>query len=276
MRLILPLATLALLALPVIAQTPPLPQQRPAAESPAEAAPPAAPEPPAAAEVPLPRERPAGEPDAPETAAPVEPAEPAGAEGQPAREAAPPRVYQTACPAVIMGLVEAKTLPPIEAPQCGEHSPLEVTGVLANGRMVKLSSPATLTCEMASALPGWVEDVDGYVFARDNTRVETLTVGTSYMCRNVNNAEGGRLSEHAFANGLDVVGFALEDGRSIAVESGWRGTEAQGSRVLRFAHDAACSRFMTTLGPEANALHRDHLHIDMGCHGKSCSARLCE
>ena len=30
------------------------------------------------------------------------------------------------------------------------------------------------------------------------------------------------------------------------------------------------------LGPEANALHRDHLHLDLGCHGARCVARLCE
>ena len=96
------------------------------------------------------------------------------------------------------------------------------------------------------------------------------------MCRNVNNGSGGNLSDHAFADALDVVGFKLEDGRTVTILNGWPGTEAEGSRIVRYAHDAACSVFMTTLGPEANALHRDHLHIDMMCHGKSCTARLCE
>jgi hypothetical protein len=50
----------------------------------------------------------------------------------------------------------------------------------------------------------------------------------------------------------------------------------QGSRIIRFAHDAACTHFTTVLGPEANELHRDHLHIDLGCHGQRCVARLCE
>lgn len=35
------------------------------------------------------------------------------------------------------------------------------------------------------------------------------------------------------------------------------------SRFLRAAHDSACQIFGTTLGPEANKAHRNHLHIDM-------------
>ncbi|MFX8301234.1 extensin family protein, partial [Acinetobacter baumannii] len=35
------------------------------------------------------------------------------------------------------------------------------------------------------------------------------------------------------------------------------------SLFLRAVHDKACLRFGTTLGPEANAAHRNHLHVDM-------------
>jgi hypothetical protein len=34
-------------------------------------------------------------------------------------------------------------------------------------------------------------------------------------------------------------------------------------RFLREAHAAACRIFGTTLGPEANEAHRNHLHVDM-------------
>jgi hypothetical protein len=175
-----------------------------------------------------------------------------------------------------MGLVEAKPLPPISERECGERSPLALTGVLVNGRMVKLSGTAVVNCEMAMSLPGWAGDVDGFAFAQGKARLETITVGTSYMCRERRTGAGSSdLSEHAFANALDVLGFTLSDGQTLSVEGGW-GRDEAGGRILRFAHDAACTRFMTTLGPETNALHKDHLHIDQGCHGKSCSARLCE
>jgi hypothetical protein len=222
---------------------------------------------------PLPQPRP-GEHDAPvveESVAPVE-----VPEAKPAEDVVADRVYQTACPAVLLGQVEAEANPPLSEDMCGERSPLTVTAVLANGRMVKLSSPVITNCEMASALPAWVSAVDGYATsALDSPLVEVVT-GTSYMCRKRNNADEGFTSEHGFANAVDVTGFALEDGRSIGVEGQWMPAAAPEGRLLRFAHDAGCTGFTTVLGPEANAEHHDHLHLDLGCHGKSCTARICE
>jgi hypothetical protein len=189
----------------------------------------------------------------------------------------PGRVYQTMCPAVILGLVEAEALPPIAEGECLARSPLSVTAVRVGSRMVPLSSPATLSCEMAVTLSPWAEAIDGVLWARENTRLAQIDVGTTFLCRSRNTAETtDRISEHGFADALDVVGFTLEDGRTITVLEGWAGSDEQGSRILRFAHEAACSLFSTTLGPEANELHRDHLHLDQGCHGESCTMRLCE
>lgn len=233
--------------------------------------------------VPLPRPRPEqsatpeaeDKPVTPETPAIDDPA-PVEEASKPDEPAAPPRVYQTACPAVLSGQVEATSLPPIEDGQCTVQSPLLVTGVLANGRMIPFSGEATLNCGMATALPAWVADVDSYLKATAETTIESVIVGTTYMCRNVNNAAEGNLSFHAFADAVDVVGFRLADGRTVTVEEAWTGTVEQGSRIVRFAHDSACGHFTTVLGPEANALHHDHLHLDLGCHGQRCVARLCE
>jgi hypothetical protein len=189
---------------------------------------------------------------------------------------APPREYQVACPAVLNGDVTAKALPPIEENMCGLQSPLSLEAVMANGRSIPLNAPVTTDCGMATALPDWVADVDRWLMATENTRIEQVNVGTNYACRNVNNAKDGDLSFHAFGDALDVIGFTLEDGRTIDVLSAWPGTPEQGSRIIRFAHDAACTHFTTVLGPEANELHRDHLHLDLGCHGQRCTARLCE
>lgn len=288
MRIIL-FALAAALSLPALAQDAPLPRPRPDALQQEEAAPPA-PSAPAATDaaepeppVPLPRVRPAPEADEPveevEQQDAAEPAseteEAAPVESEPA-PALPPRVYQAACPAVISGLAEAEMLPPLSEESCGERSPLSVTGVFANGRMVPFSAGATLNCPMATALPDWVAAVDGYLWARENTRIARVLTGTSYMCRGRNRVVGADISEHGFANALDVTGFELEDGRSVTLLGGWSEALSPEGRLLRFAHDAGCARFTTTLGPEANALHADHLHLDMGCHGKNCTARLCE
>ena len=45
------------------------------------------------------------------------------------------------------------------------------------------------------------------------------------------------------------------------------------SLFLREAHAAACRRFETTLGPEANAAHRNHMHIDLA---ERKSKAICE
>lgn len=270
--------------LPAAPETAPVPRPRPADLEPGPddltAAAPAVAEDDAA---PLPRPRPeeGAEPEPVPEVAPVEP-EPEAMENKAAEPAPQPapaepdRVYQTACPAVILGLVEAEALPPLSEAACGEQSPLKVTAVLSRGRMVPLSSPITTNCEMASALPDWVATVDGYADAMLDSPLAEVVTGTSYMCRNRNNASSGFTSEHGFANAVDVTGFTLEDGRSIDVTANWLPAAQPEGRLLRLAHDAACAGFTTTLGPEANAEHHDHLHLDLGCHGKTCTARICE
>lgn len=220
---------------------------------------------------PLPRPRPIS--SEPASSASSASSEPTSSIEEPA---APPREYQVACPAVLNGDVTAKALPPIEENMCGLQSPLSLEAVTANGRTIPLNAPVITDCGMATALPDWVADVDRWLMATEETRIEQVNIGTNYACRNVNNAKSGNLSFHAFGDALDIIGFTLEDGRTIDVLSAWPGTPEQGSRIIRFAHDAACTHFTTVLGPEANELHRDHLHLDLGCHGQRCTARLCE
>lgn len=249
------------------AEPAPVPRQRPAEadEAPQDA--------------PLPRPRPQTDDGGPDTGSDeaIMPTEAdAPQEGEPTTEPEAPRIYQAACPAVLRGLIEAEPLPPIAEGECMERSPLRVTAVLANGRMVPLSAPATLNCQMASALPGWVETVDGYLRSREDTVLAEISVGTSYVCRPRNNVEEADISEHGFANALDVIGFTLADGRTVSLPAQWSPASAPAGRLLRFAHSAACAHFSTVLGPDANPLHEDHFHLDLGCHGAACTARMCE
>jgi hypothetical protein len=85
----------------------------------------------------------------------------------------------------------------------------------------------------------------------------------TYNCRNVNNAAQGRRSQHATANALDVAGFTLTDGREISVARDWNGPGPEAA-FLRAARDGACRWFGAVLGPDYNAAHRDHFHLDRG------------
>jgi hypothetical protein len=50
----------------------------------------------------------------------------------------------------------------------------------------------------------------------------------------------------------------------VTVLDGWNGANEDERNFLRAVHQAGCRRFATGLGPEANALHRNHFHFDMG------------
>lgn len=252
--------------------TRPVPKAAPAVKEEAETPPP----------LPKPRPEGLGE-EAPEMPVEAEPApEP---EVAPEPEPEPPaekeavvddRIYQTACPAVISGAVVAKMLLPIAEGVCMAQSPLEVTALNLNGKTVELTSPIETNCEMATALVDWAEDVDAYAKAALDSELAALQTGTSYMCRaRVGGAEQFT-SEHGFANAIDVVGFTLADGRSIAVKDDWLPATTPEAKLLRQSHGAACGKFTTVLGPEANADHEDHLHLDLGCHGQTCTAQICE
>ena len=92
-------------------------------------------------------------------------------------------------------------------------------------------------------------------------RIETF--GT-FACRSVNSRAGARISEHGFANAVDVGGFTLADGRHVTVEAGWNGSDAAARDFLRDVHRAGCRRFSVGLSPQADAYHYNHLHFDMG------------
>ena len=266
----------------------PLPRERPAATDTKDA-------------VPLPRERPAQmessseapkasssseEPSssssaasssAPSSEAPSSSSEASASSSEPPAEpAAPPRDYQVACPAVMEGKVTAKTLPPIHEGQCGIQSPLAVSAISAYGRSIPLNATVTTDCGMATAFPDWIAEVDSYLFAHDKTRIKSIELSTNYECRNVDHAKTGNLSFHAFADALDVMGFVLEDGRAIAIDPGFNGTPEQGRDILHFARDSACTHFMTVLSPDADSFHQNNMHLDLACHGKMCTTRLCQ
>lgn len=96
------------------------------------------------------------------------------------------------------------------------------------------------------------------IFDSPVARIETYG---SFSCRNI--AGTRRLSQHAFGNALDVSGFRLEDGRLIDVEAHW-GQRGKEGKFLKRVHEGACGIFSVTLGPEYNAAHADHFHMDMG------------
>jgi hypothetical protein len=88
----------------------------------------------------------------------------------------------------------------------------------------------------------------------------------SYSCRRIYGRSEGAWSEHSTANAVDIAGFRLADGRRISVLDDWKDEGAKG-RFLQEVRDGACDLFATTLSPDYNAAHRDHLHLDQAQRG---------
>lgn len=129
---------------------------------------------------------------------------------------------------------------------------------------LRLSDSFVLTCPAAVSLAMWEQhNVLRAAAAHLGEPLLRLDHLGSYACRNVGNAQEGRRSQHATAEALDVQGFTLRGGRRIAVQRFWDGDTPE-SRFLHDVRDGACRFFDGVLGPEYNAAHRDHLHLDRG------------
>ena len=151
---------------------------------------------------------------------------------------------------------------------CGLTHPFRVTA-LFDGHL-PLNKAVTLDCSMIPALEQWVSDtVEPSVEARFGAHLAELETFGTYSCRSVDNLAGAQLSEHAFANAIDVSGFKLEDGREISIVRDWKRSDTQEAAFLREAHAGACQQFTTVLGPGADVFHYNHFHLDLAMHGST-------
>ena len=129
--------------------------------------------------------------------------------------------------------------------------------------------PANLgmACPVAAALAKWEWDVvQPAARRRFGSRVTAIDHFGSYSCRRLYGRDGGNWSEHATADAVDIAGFRLADGTRITVVGDWSGGGPKAD-FLRDVRDGACALFATTLSPDYNAAHRDHLHLDQADRG---------
>jgi hypothetical protein len=122
-------------------------------------------------------------------------------------------------------------------------------------------------CPVAAGLALWEwHVVQPAALRRFGVKVATVEHFGSYSCRRLYGRSEGAWSEHSSANAVDVAGFRLADGRRVSVVGDWKGDGAK-ARFLRDVRDGACRLFATTLSPDYNAAHRDHLHLDQAERG---------
>jgi hypothetical protein len=158
------------------------------------------------------------------------------------------------------------------APGCGFKN-----AVRLRSAGVRLGTAPSLSCPMALSFFMWerhaLQPAALQHFGQPVAAIDHLG---SYACRNVNRGEGAvpgaSRSRHATADALDVAGLTLANGRRITVLQAWpRGGSADAAStsdpaalLVRDAHRGACRFFNGVLGPDYNAAHRDHLHLETG------------
>lgn len=161
-------------------------------------------------------------------------------------------------------------LPAIEQGECGTPAPIRLLR-LPDG--VEIVPAATVTCPAAEALGRWVLEAAGAeAEAQLGTDLVAILNGTSYECRGQNRQAGAKLSEHAFANAFDVMGFRLRKGGEIAVSA--QAGETPEARFVAAVRGGACRYFSTVLGPGSDPAHADHLHLDLRARNRG--VRLCQ
>jgi hypothetical protein len=136
-------------------------------------------------------------------------------------------------------------------------------------QLTEIGTPVTnlgaMRCPLARAFAAWVREAVQPEAARIlGSPVRRIESFGTYACRPVNSRAGARLSEHSFANAVDVAAFVLADGRRVTVEQGWNGGDPQVRAFLRAVHRSGCRRFSIGLSPDSDVYHRDHLHFDLG------------
>lgn len=155
-------------------------------------------------------------------------------------------------------------LPPVEQnANCGYNNGV----ALENGEGMVYSPAARISCPVAAALVLWERQIlRPAAFKYFGAKVEEVVTYGSYSCRRINNANEGNYSEHATANAIDIAAFRLSDGRTISVAGHWNSADEK-SAFLKEIRSGACEVFGTTLSPDYNAAHADHLHLDQARRG---------
>ncbi len=135
------------------------------------------------------------------------------------------------------------------------------------GPAVRYQPEARVNCAFAQRLVRLEKILDEEAPAILRSRVRAIVQLGTYNCRRMA-AYPDLVSEHSFANALDIAAFVLANGRRVEVERDWvradqpaRSPAAQFLRRLtRRLYDEQV--FTVVLTPSYDKHHKNHLHLD--------------
>jgi len=136
---------------------------------------------------------------------------------------------------------------------------------------IRWSASPRVTCGVARALVAFeviVQEEAERLFGREVASIEQM--GT-YNCRQIA-AYAGWVSQHSFANAIDVKRFKLKGGREISVQKHYgRGTDAPSHKEGQFLRAVARRLvaekvFNVVLTPNFDRAHHNHFHLDLAAY----------
>lgn len=145
---------------------------------------------------------------------------------------------------------------------CGIDRPILVTTLLPG---IALSPDGVMRCDTALNLARWVKQsvVPAAEAALGATaKLTEIRQASGYVCRKRNNANEGKLSEHARGTAVDIAGLAFSDGTSMEIAPRDEDSTLTGA-FQRTITASACLYFSTVLDPGSDEAHEDHLHLDL-------------
>jgi hypothetical protein len=148
---------------------------------------------------------------------------------------------------------------------CGVEQAVEYRGGPTG---IRWSPRPVVSCGLALALARLERVAQEEAEGRLGSRIVRIEQGGTTSCRRIGRFPG-LMSEHSFANAIDVRTFKLEDGRTISVEEhfgkvGEEPTRPEGLFLRSLAHRLYDEDvFSVVLTAFWDDLHRDHFHLDL-------------
>jgi hypothetical protein len=132
---------------------------------------------------------------------------------------------------------------------------------------LRFQPPARVSCAFGIRLVRFEAIVQEEAKALLRSPVRTIVQLGTYNCRRMA-AYPDLVSEHSFANALDVATFVLANGRTVVVERDWVRADKPATsaparflrRLTRRLYDEKV--FSVVLTPSYDKHHRNHLHLD--------------
>ncbi|MEO8798494.1 MAG: extensin family protein, partial [Polyangiaceae bacterium] len=133
---------------------------------------------------------------------------------------------------------------------------------------IAYSSPPLVTCTLALALARYETAIEEEAMRTFGKRVKKIAHLGTYSCREMANYPGW-VSEHSYANAIDLSVFTLEDGKAISVLKDFQmttETTTTNAAFLRAISHRAYDDdlFSNVLTRYFDKLHASHFHLDLG------------